>query len=236
MRAIRLSFFQMLAYMRRDMMLSAACLAPVLAGLFFRFAIPLLEAALTDWFHKPAIISPCYALVDIFFAMLSPAMFCFVSAMVSLEEADEKTAAYLFVTPLGRNGYLASRLCIPSVAAFFVTVALLPVFRLSSLSAADIVLLAAGGTLQGIIVSLLVLTISTNKLEGMVVAKLSALMIFGAAIPFFIKHDIQYILSPLPSLWMGKAICENVSLYMLPAFALSIIWIYFLLKRYLRKV
>ena len=235
MRAIRLSFFQMLAYMRRDKMLFAACLAPVLAGLFFRFAIPFLEAALTDWFHVSAIFSPYYALIDIFFAMLSPAMFCFASAMVSLEEVDEKTAAYLFVTPLGRNGYLTARLCIPSVAAFLVTVVLLPVFKLTSLSAADIILLAAGGTLQGIISALLILTFSSNKLEGMAVSKLSTLLISGAAIPFFIKSDVQYVLSLLPSFWMGKSICENASLYMLPAIVLLITWICVLLKRYLRK-
>lgn len=232
MRAIWLSFFQMLAYMRRDMMLFAACLAPILTGLLFRFAIPPLAA----WFHISAIISPYYALVDIFFAMLSPTMFCFVSAMVSLEEADEKTAAYLFITPLGRNGYLAARLCIPSVAAFLVTVALLPIFKLTSLSPVDIALLAAGGTVQGIIISLLILTFSSNKLEGMAVTKLSALMIFGAVIPFFIKDNVQYVISPLPSFWIGKAIFENMPFYMLTAFALSAMWICFLLKRYLRKI
>ncbi len=236
MRAIRLSFFQMLTYMRRDMMLFAVCLAPVPVGFLFRFAIPFLEAALTDWFHISAIISPYYALIDTFFAMLSPTMFCFVSAMVSLEEADEKTAAYLFITPLGKNGYLAARFCIPSAAAFLITVAQLPVFNLTSLSAVDIVLLAAGGTLQGIITSLLILTISSNKLEGMAVAKLSGLMIFGAAIPFFIKDDLQYLLFLLPSFWIGKAVCENILLYMLPAFILSALWIYSLLKRYLRKI
>ena len=236
MRAIRLSFFQMLAYMRRDRMLFAACPSPVLAGFLFRFVIPFLEAAFTDWFHVSAIISPYYALVDIFFAMLSPAMFCFVSAMVSLEEADEKTAAYLFVTPLGRNGYLAARLGVPSVAAFLVTIILLPVFKLTSLSTVDIILLAAGGTLQGIITSLLILTFSSNKLEGMAVTKLSTLMICGAAIPFFIKRDVQYVLCPLPSFWIGKTICGNSSLYMLPAFILLITWICFLLKRYLRKM
>ncbi len=236
MRAIRLSFFQMLKIMRRDMMLFAVCLAPVPVGFVFRFAIPFLEAALTDWFHISAIISPYYALIDTFFAMLSPTMFCFVSAMISLEEADEKTAAYLFITPLGKNGYLAARFCIPSAAAFLITVALLPVFKLTSLSAVDIVLLAAGGTLQGIITSLLILTISSNKLEGMAVAKLSGLMIFGAAIPFFIEDDLQYVLFSLPSFWIGKAVCENILLYMLPAFTLLALWIFALLKRYLRKV
>lgn len=235
MRAIRLSFFQMLSYMRQDKMLFAASLTPLLAGLLFRFAIPFTEAALTDYFHISAIISPYYVLIDIFFAMLSPTMFCFISAMVSLEEADEKTAAYLFVTPLGKTGYLAARFGIPAAAAFLVTVILLPVFKLTTLSPIAIFLLAAGGTLQGMIVALLVLTFSSNKLEGMAVTKLSMLTVFGVVIPFFIKNKVQYMSFPLPSFWIGKAACENSLLYILPAFALSVLWICFLLKQYLRK-
>lgn len=236
MKAIRISFFQMVGTMRRDMMLFASCLAPILAGFFFRLAIPFLEVILTDHFHKRAIISPYYKLVDILFAMLSPTTFCFVSAMVSLEERDEKTAVYLFVTPLMKTGYLFARLVVPAVAAFLVTVILLPVFKLTALSSIAVLLLAAGGTLQGMIVSLLVLTISSNKLEGMAVTKLSMLTVFGAAIPFFIKSNIQYAIFPLPSFWIGKAIFENMPLYMLPAFVLSAMWICFWLKRYWRKI
>ena len=236
MKAIRLSFFQMVATMRRDMMLFASCLAPILAGFFFRFAIPLLEAALTDGFHIMAIISPYYKLVDILFAMLSSTMFCFVSAMVSLEEKDEKTAVYLFITPLRKTGYIFARFGVPSVIAFLATIILLPVFKLTALSPITILLLSAGGTLQGMIVALLVLTISSNKLEGMAIAKLSTLTILGAVIPFFIKSDIQYAISPLPPFWIGKAILENMPLYMLPAFVLSAMWICFLLKRYLHKI
>ena len=236
MRAIRSVFLQMLVFMRRDMMLSAACLAPVLAGLGIRFGIPFLEAVLTERFSKSAVLSPYYALIDIFFSMLSPAMFCFISAMVSLEEADEKTAAYLFVTPLGRKGYLAARFCLPGAASFLVTAALLPVFGLSTRSLADILSLSAGGTLQGVIVALLIVTFSSNKLEGMAAAKLSSLLIFGAAVPFFLRQDAQYIMSPLPSFWIGKAVFEDTLVFMLPAFASSAVWIRFLLRRYLRKI
>lgn len=236
MRAIRLCFFQMLTCMRRDMMLFAACLAPIFAGLLFRFAIPFFETILTGWFHRPAIISPYYALIDILLAMLSPAMFCFVSAMVSLEEADEKTAAYLCITPLRKTGYLSARFGVPAITAFLVTILLLPVFKLTAFSPVAILLLAAGLTLQGMIVALLVLTLSTNKLEGMAVAKLSTLSIFGVVIPFFIKDNIQYVLFPLPSFWIGKAVCESKALAMLPAFGFSAVWICFLLKWYLRKL
>lgn len=231
MRAVRVCFLQMLAYMQRDRMLFAACLAPVLAGLLFRFAIPHLETVLMDWFRLPAVLSPYYALIDIFFAMLSPAMFCFVSAMVSLEETDEKTAAYLFVTPLGRKGYLAARFCMPAAAAFLVTAVLLPVFRLTALSLADMIWLSAAGALQGVIISLLIVTFSSNKLEGMAVSKLSSLTILGAAVPFFIKHKVQYAVSLLPSFWIGKAIVEHAPLFILPAYVLSALWICFLLKR-----
>lgn len=170
MRAVRAGFLQMLVLMRRDMMLFAACLAPVLAGLWIRLDVPFLEAVLTEWFSKSTVLSPYYTLIDIFFALLSPAMFCFVPAMVSLEEADERTAAYLFVAPLGRRGYLAARFGIP-----------------------------------------------------------------GAAVPFFIRDRAQYLMSPLPSFWIGKAVFENMPFYILPAFALSAVWICSLLRQYLRK-
>ena len=222
MKAIRLSFFQMAAAMRRDMMLFVSCFAPILAGFFFRFAIPFIESALTDSFHIAAIISPYYKLVDILFAMLSSTMFCFVSAMISLEERDEKTAVYLFITPLRKTGYIVARFGVPSAIAFLATIILLPVFKLTPLSPLTILLLATGGTLQGMIVALLVLTISSDKLEGMALTKLST--------------DIQYVISPLPSFWIGKAILENMPLYMLPAFVLSDMWICFLFKRYLRKI
>lgn len=236
MKAIRLSFLQMVVTMRRDMMLFVSCLAPVLAGCFFRFAVPFLEAVLTDCFHVTAILAPYYKLIDILFAMLSTTMFCFVSAMVSLEETDEKTAVYLFITPLMKTGYLFARFGIPAVIAFLVTIILLPVFQLTGLSLATVLLLAAGGTLQGVIVALLILSISTNKLEGMAVAKLSALPVFGAAIPFFVKSNVLYAAFLLPAFWIGKAVLENQMVYMLPAFALSVLWICILLRWYLRKI
>ena len=147
MRAVRLSFLQMVVSMRRDMLLFVACLVPLPAGFFFHFVIPFLETALRGCFHRAAIISPYYRLIDLLFAMLSSTMLCFVSAMVSLEEIDEGTALYLFITPLRKTGYLFARFGILSVIAFFVTVILLPVFKLTSLSPITALLLAAGGTL-----------------------------------------------------------------------------------------
>lgn len=236
MRAIKRSFLQMVAAMRGDMMLLAACAAPLLAGVGFRFGVPALETALRGWLHLQVVISPYYEAFDVFYAMLSPVMFCFISAMVCLEEADDRTATYLVITPLGKAGYLAAHFGIPAVIAFVVTAALLPIFKLTALSAAEVLLLALSGTLQGVMVALLILTLSSNKLEGMAITKLATFTCVGALIPFFTEHPMQYIVSPLPSLWIGKAICDDGIIWMLLSLALAAAWIALLFKRYLRKL
>ena len=229
MRAIRLSFLHMLKLIRHDMMLFAAGLAPLLAGVAIRFGVPFLEKLLISYAGAEAVLSPYYGLFDIFFASIAPAMFGFIAAMVMLEEHDDHIDRYLFITGLGRNGYLVSRIMIPAFCAFVITAALLPVFRLSALPAAGIVLLSLAGTLQGIIIALLIVALSSNKLEGMAITKLSALMILGAVVPYFVPKPLCYCLSILPSFWIGKAILENVLIYMMMSILVAGIWILVLL-------
>ena len=234
MRAIGLSFLHMLKLIRHDMMLFAAGLAPLLAGVAIRFGVPFLEKMLVSYTGAEAILTPYYGLFDIFFASIAPAMFGFIAAMVMLEEHDDHIDRYLFITGLGRNGYLVSRIVIPALGAFGVTAALLPVFRLSALSVAGIVLLSLAGTLQGIIITLLIVALSSNKLEGMAITKLSALMILGAVAPYFVPKPVCYCLSILPSFWIGKAILENVLSWMMMAVLVAGIWILVLLRVFSR--
>lgn len=236
MRAIRLSFLHMLEFIRHDMMLFAAGLAPLLAGAALRFGVPFLEKLLVSYIGAEAVLTPYYGLFDIFFASIAPAMFGFIAAMVMLEEHDDHIDRYLFITGLGRNGYLVSRIVIPAFGAFVVTALLLPVFRLSALSAAGIVLLSLTGTLQGIIIALLIVALSSNKLEGMAITKLSALMIMGAVAPYFVPKPVCYCLSILPSFWIGMAILENELIYMMMSVLAAGIWIFVLLRVFYRKL
>ena len=49
MKAVAAGFWGLLKAVRRDHMLLAACSAPVLAGVAFRFGVPALETLLTRW-------------------------------------------------------------------------------------------------------------------------------------------------------------------------------------------
>lgn len=104
------------------------------------------------------------------------------------------------------------------------------------LSATGIVLLVLTGTLQGIIIAMLIVALSSNKLEGMAITKLSALMILGAVIPYFVPKPVCYCLSILPSFWMGKAILESALIWMLPAVFVAGIWIFVLVRVFSRRL
>ena len=85
-------------------MLLCACLLPILCGILFKGGVPLLEEMLCGYFNKKVVLVPYYRLIDIGYSLLAPAMFCFVSAMVVLEERDEGLASYSAITPLGKKG------------------------------------------------------------------------------------------------------------------------------------
>jgi fluoroquinolone transport system permease protein len=235
MKAIRTNFRQLILFLKNDNMMFAACFTPLLCALLFRFGVPVLERLVTSHFNVPYIITPYYGLFDLFLSVLSPTMFCYVAAMMILEEKDDRIIEYLFVTPLGKQGYLVSRLGVPEGISIAVTIILLLFFNLSQMSFAVKILLSAAGVVQGLIAALIIVTLSSNKLEGMAAAKLTSLMSLGIIAPFFLQKGTQYLLSPLPSFWMAKGVYENTYLYMILSFVLSFFWMGFLIKRFTRK-
>lgn len=232
MRIIWRSFLHMLRFIRHDMMQVVALISPFICGSVFRFGVPALERYLTVNFSKPKIIAPYYGLFNILFSLITPTMLCYIASMVILEEKDDHVSVYLAATPLGKNGYIFSRLVIPAVISFVITLILLPFFSLSKLYPSQVIMLSLTGAAQGLIITLIVIVFSANKLEGLAVTKLSVLMTLAIFAPYFIRTKAQYLLSVLPTYWIGKAVYENSFLYFLLALAVSTVWIYALEHKY----
>ena len=226
----------MLKVAMHDRMLFAGLMSPVLAGIAIHFGVPFAEKMLIQVTGLPAVLTPYYGLFDIFFASLTPVMFCFIASMVVLEENDDHIDFYLFITGLGKKGYFVSRMVLPALLAFLITVILLPVVKLTALSGVEIILLSLAGSLQGIVIALLIITISSNKLEGMAVTKLASLMIFGAVVPFFVPAPIDLCVFFLPSFWIGKAVSKGNPIVMLLSVFVAVSWIIYLKRQYDRKM
>lgn len=225
MKQIFLSFLFVLGQIRKDAMLSAACLAPVLVGLLFKFGIPCLERNLG------VTLSEYYPVFDLFLSTMAPVLLCFSFAMITLEEIDDKVARYFSITPLGKMGYIGSRLVLPALASTLITFAVLIIFPLSQQPLIMTVSLSMMGAAQAVLIALMVITLSSNKLEGMAVAKLAMLTLLGIPIPFLMDGNLQFAAGFLPSFWVAKAVQAGSLILILPALGESVLMYILLGKR-----
>lgn len=234
MKAILMSFQQLLLMIRKDKMLLVVCFIPILCGFIFRFGLPYFNQIIIQYIHVD--LKQYYSLVDIFYGMVISDMFCIVAALVILEERDDHTINSLFVTPLGNVGYLISRLGILTILSLIITCILLPLFHLSSLSLDMMILMSILGCLQGLIASLLVVSLSSHKLEGMAVAKMASLEAFVVLIPYFFQNAYSYLFVWVPTFWIGKGLVDEDTLFMIIGLLISVLWIMILAFIFKRKL
>ncbi|MDF2845142.1 MAG: ABC-type transport system, multidrug-familypermease [Herbinix sp.] len=236
MKAIYNCFSQMIRQLKQDAMLVIMVFVPLLAGSVFLFVIPVIEKLLTSYIGIDAVLAPYYELFDLFLIILTPSMFNYVVAMVMLEEADNHMISYLTITPLGKAGYLLSRLGAIGLISFPVSIFISLSFHLSNANILMVIGIALAGSIQGSIIALLIVTLTANKVEGMAVGKMTTLFTVGAFAPYFITGKLQYTLSFLPSFWLAKAMQTNNGLALIISIFIAGLYIHFLYKKFIKKL
>lgn len=230
MKRVLSSTMQIFKQIKSDPMMFAACFTPFVMGALIKFGIPFLER-ITDFS-----LQEYYPIFDLLFSIMAPVLLCFAFAMITLEEIDDKVSRYFSITPLGKSGYLFTRLGVPSIISAVIAFIVLLLFSLEKLSIGMTICLALLGSVQAIIVSLMIITLSSNKLEGMAVTKLAALTLLGIPAPFFIDSYYQFLVGFLPSFWVAKALQNEEVLYFSIGLVVALVWYYFLAKRLFRKL
>ncbi len=236
MKAMIVSFSQMLRQMKHDTILIMIVLCPFLMGIFFRFVIPITENIMTHYFNTNEILVSYYILFDTLLVMIIPSMFNFAAAMVMLEESDDHVTAYLSVTPLGKTGYIFSRLGFTCLISFFVSIIAASIFHLSRMNMPAFLGAALAGTIHGTVAALLIVALSKNKVEGMAVGKCASLLNLGILVPFFVKSKVQFFVSIFPSFWIGKAIQTGDHYLFVISIIIGLLWIRILSKKLMRKI
>ena len=230
MKKILSSTIQIFKQIKSDPMMFAACFSPFIMGTLIKFGIPFLER-ITKFS-----LQAYYPIFDLLLSIMAPVLLCFAFAMITLEEIDDKVSRYFSITPLGKSGYLFTRLGVPSIISAVIAFIVLLLFSLEKLSIGMTICLALLGSVQAIIVSLMIITLSSNKLEGMAVTKLAALTLLGIPAPFFIDSYYQFSVGFLPSFWVAKAMQNEAVLYFSIGLMVALVWCYFLTKRLFRKL
>lgn len=236
MKTVNKMFFYMVKQISQDMMMIMLAIAPVIAGALFRFGIPLLEEKVLFHYGLEQILVPYYEVFSWLLAMLTGMLFAFVGGLVVLGEIDDNVTRYIMVTPAGMNGYLNSRIILPAVISGIAALICVPVFALVSISPAKIIIMVIATVLSGIVTALLVVAISSNKVEGMAVGKLSGLFGMTFFISFVVKDTIKYVFCLFPMFWVGEWNLSGKWIYLVIALFEFVIWIGVLFKRFRRKI
>jgi fluoroquinolone transport system permease protein len=230
------TFLQFLKQISKDAMLVVLCASPVLCGLFFHYGIPFIQSLLTNYLKQPDLLPPYYLLFDLMLSVLTPLLYCFAAAYVILGEIDDGISRYFAVTPVGKKGYLISRIGIPSMIAFIISILSLCIFSLSELTFFEILLITIVSSIHGIVEALLIVAVSGNKVEGMAVSKLSGLFILGLPAPFFLTGKLQFILFFLPSFWVAKYAIEKQVIFIVVGILTATVWVILLYQKFKKKI
>lgn len=227
-----ISFKMFIRNIFSDGMLSAIICIPLILAAIYRFVFPLIVQ------HYPMLkdFSLYYPILDLFLAIMCPYMICFASVLVVLDETDMKINRYITITPLGKKGYLISRLLIPVLFAAIVSFVLLSFCSVSDMSLWTTFIISILATILSVVAAMIILAYAGNKVEGMALAKVSALIMVGLIIPFVITDSTQYVFSFLPSFWIAKFLISNNYWFILPTIFLSGGLIYILYNRYSTKI
>ncbi|MDD6328238.1 MAG: hypothetical protein Q4D54_00600 [Eubacteriales bacterium] len=229
-------FRQMVREIAGEAMMLLLCVAPILAGAFFKFGMPIANSMIMKKMGYVDCLVPYYEFCSWLLAMLTGMLFAFVGGLVVLGEIDDRITAYMCVTPAGVKGYMLSRIVYPGIVSGLVAMIVIPVFSLVHLDVVTLLVMVLSSVFSGMITSMQVVSISTNKVEGMAVGKLAGGFGMTFFIPFVITGKIQYVFAMFPMFWVGKYEMHKNVWQILIAVVLFGVWWYGLYRKYLKKL
>ncbi len=219
-----------------DVMLAAMPFVPLVMGLVFKFGVPALERFLCSASSVPSVLAPYYYIFDMLLCMMTPLMFTFSGVMVVLSEADSGVAKAISATPLGRGGYVFSRIGVPCVLATLYGFIIICVFSLCDTPLWLKALLALCSGAFSAPTAVMVVAFAKNKVVGMALTKTSGITLIGIPAAIMVSGPAQYLAGVFPNFWMTRMMTSENALWSLPALTVSALWCALFYKRFKRRM
>ncbi|CAN5624003.1 fluoroquinolones efflux ABC transporter permease [soil metagenome] len=225
---------------RRDSMLLTFLLAPLLAVLVLRLAVPLVTAYLDRRYGFD--LTPYYPLLLSLFVLGLPSGFGSLAGFMVLDERDDDTLTALRVTPASISGYATYRIITAIALSFLYTLGCISLTGLAPGSLLpDLIPAALLAGLFSPLVALMLATLANNKVEGLALGKAFGIFLLGPLAAYFVVPNWQLLLGILPTYWPAKAFWVaaeggNYWPYFLIGLAYNLALVILLLRRFKEKV
>ncbi|MCA9661273.1 MAG: hypothetical protein KC486_23240 [Myxococcales bacterium] len=192
---------------RRDPLLVFMASYALILALLGRWLVPWLVEVLEPTFD----LRPYVLLIVTFFAVQTgPLLLGAVSGLMLLDERDENSLTSLRVTPLPIGRYalyrasgpilLSTALCFAGV--YFVGLVDAPPLRIAAVAVVN--------ALEAPIISLALVSLAGNKVEGMALMKGMGIFMFAPVIGWFVDPPMRWLIGVIPTLWPAEAFWQAV--------------------------
>ncbi|QWB99694.1 ABC transporter permease [Mycoplasmatota bacterium] len=184
----------------RDSLYLFFMIYPIILGIAGFYLIPYIDSVVTQNSLLPEIIS-------MLFILLTGFIFGALTAFTLLDDKDDSVLLSLKVTPISVKAYVMFKLLISFVFGFIATIVIvLSTNFLPNSSVFIILLISLLGALQAPGVALIINSFSSNKVEGFVIMKMSALILAFPVIAFFVQTWQEVFLVFAPGFWSARLI------------------------------
>lgn len=164
---------------------------------------------------------------------IMPLLIGFFSAFVILDELENRIQRYYCITPLGKRGYLFSRIMAPGIIIALVNLLMLIVIRPAHYSFLQVLGVVVCASLEGIMICLFISVFSANRVEGMAIGKLSGFMLAVMFIPYVSKWSAIKIFMLFPAYWYGRFVLEYSVENFVCCLIVSFVWILLLVRKFI---
>lgn len=224
----------------RDPMLRLLFIMPLFIPLLFRIIIGIGGRLLMERFGFD--LSPYYPLIQSVVILMAPFIMGTAIGFVLLEERDENILSFIAVTPLGKRGQLFYKILFSIVLSFICTYLSLFITGIMEPRPLKLLLVALMAALEAPLVALFMTAFAGNKVEGLVMAKATGILITGPLLAHFVPQPWGNLALLLPTTWVAKVF--QAGYQTLPLFLLyggggllvHLLFILLFLKIYERRV
>ncbi len=183
----------------RDPLYIFFAIYPVIMGVIGYYLIPFIEE------KNPG--SPWANILAMFFIIITGYIFGALTAFTLLDDKDDNVLMSLKITPISVKYYVVVKLVSSFIFGFIATLAIIyGTGFLTGSSFGIIILISIVGALQAPGVALIVNSFASNKVEGFVIMKLSALILMLPVLAFFVTGWVQNLLGIAPGYWAARII------------------------------
>lgn len=170
-------------------------------------------------------ISNYYSYILALSFLMAPQMLGAVTGFLMIDERDGKIFELMSVTPLGYSGYIVNRLLIPLVFGIIYSLIGYFILNIYSLNIISIICIGFFMGIEGIIGSLILFNLASDKVKGLTISKAMGIFPLIALTDLLNIKWLSILSCFFPYYWITKIVENPIVLNLLIAGIIHILWL-----------